>query len=175
MQEQLVRQQREQLAMQHLAQRESSFHTKPQQHQLYPQEFPNQKNTPIHTDEVNERKRPYRETLRVEPPAREEHPEAKAVQKVVSLPSRKYKNVAEEQEERQVPPPTKRTKYVTTKKSKKKPKTEDESEAPEPKKDTKWLLMLEELKEYKAANGNCIVPRGFSPNPRLASWVAEQR
>lgn len=45
----------------------------------------------------------------------------------------------------------------------------------EPKKDTKWLQMLEELKEYKAKHGNCIVPRGYAPNPRLASWVAEQR
>lgn len=45
----------------------------------------------------------------------------------------------------------------------------------EPKKDTKWLQMYEELKEYKAKHGNCIVTRGYAPNPRLASWVAEQR
>jgi hypothetical protein len=46
---------------------------------------------------------------------------------------------------------------------------------PKEKKDDKWLGMLQELKEYKATHGNCIVPRGYSPNPRLASWVAEQR
>lgn len=45
----------------------------------------------------------------------------------------------------------------------------------EPKKDVKWLQMLDELKEYKEKHGNCIVPRGYAPNPRLASWVAEQR
>jgi Helicase associated domain len=43
------------------------------------------------------------------------------------------------------------------------------------KKDTKWLTTLEELKIYKQENGNTIVPRGYSQNPRLASWVAEQR
>lgn len=43
------------------------------------------------------------------------------------------------------------------------------------KKDTKWLNTLEELKEYKEEHGDCIVPRGYSHNPRLASWVAEQR
>jgi hypothetical protein len=46
---------------------------------------------------------------------------------------------------------------------------------PKEKKDDKWLGMLQELKEYKETHGNCIVPRGYSPNPRLASWVAEQR
>ena len=58
---------------------------------------------------------------------------------------------------------------------KKSPKRSDSSVASEPKKDTKWLNMLEELKAYKTKHGNCIVPRGYSPNPRLASWVAEQR
>lgn len=43
------------------------------------------------------------------------------------------------------------------------------------KKDDKWLAALEELKEYKNAYGNCVVPRGYAQNPRLASWVAEQR
>lgn len=46
---------------------------------------------------------------------------------------------------------------------------------PKEKNDDKWIGMLQELKEYKATHGNCIVPRGYSPNPRLASWVAEQR
>jgi hypothetical protein len=45
----------------------------------------------------------------------------------------------------------------------------------ERRKDTKWMTMLETLKQYKAEHGNCIVPRGYAPNPRLASWVAEQR
>jgi hypothetical protein len=43
------------------------------------------------------------------------------------------------------------------------------------KKDSKWLETLEQLKRYKAEHGDCIVPRGYSSNPRLASWVAEQR
>jgi hypothetical protein len=43
------------------------------------------------------------------------------------------------------------------------------------KQDTKWLISYEELKEYRTEYGDCIVPRGFPPNPRLASWVAEQR
>jgi len=43
------------------------------------------------------------------------------------------------------------------------------------KKDEKWMAMMEELKTYKQEHGTCIVPRGYAPNPRLASWVAEQR
>lgn len=69
-------------------------------------------------------------------------------------------------------------------------------------KDARWREMYEELIEYKnnhngmyyrsivlaetvlvsfsnisvfVTSGSCIVPRGFSENPRLASWVAEQR
>jgi len=45
---------------------------------------------------------------------------------------------------------------------------------PKPK-DIKWLSMLGLLREYKAETGDCIVPRGYGPNPKLASWVAEQR
>ena len=45
---------------------------------------------------------------------------------------------------------------------------------PQPK-DLKWLTMLGLLKDYQAENGDCIVPRGYAPNPKLASWVAEQR
>ncbi|KAI2509156.1 hypothetical protein MHU86_5275 [Fragilaria crotonensis] len=44
-----------------------------------------------------------------------------------------------------------------------------------PKRDTKWLASYEEILRYKDEHGDCIVPRGFPPNPRLASWVAEQR
>jgi hypothetical protein len=43
------------------------------------------------------------------------------------------------------------------------------------KNDTKWLASLEKLREYKRLNGDCIVLRGYLQNPRLASWVAEQR
>lgn len=42
-------------------------------------------------------------------------------------------------------------------------------------KDVRWLSNLEQLKEYKKNHGDCVVPRGFSANPKLASWVAEQR
>jgi hypothetical protein len=56
---------------------------------------------------------------------------------------------------------------------------EEETSSPQKrkskKKDTKWLATLGELKEYKQAHGDCIVPRGYALNPRLASWVAEQR
>ncbi len=43
------------------------------------------------------------------------------------------------------------------------------------KKEAKWHAMFERLKEYKAQTGDCMVPRGYSLNTRLASWVAEQR
>jgi hypothetical protein len=46
---------------------------------------------------------------------------------------------------------------------------------PKKKQDTRWLTSYQELKEYKDEYGDCIVPRGFPLNPRLASWVAEQR
>jgi len=39
----------------------------------------------------------------------------------------------------------------------------------------KWRIQYSRLIEYKAEYGNCVVPRGFLLNPRLASWVAEQR
>merc|ERR1719183_952419 len=45
---------------------------------------------------------------------------------------------------------------------------------PQPK-DLKWLTMLGLLKDSQTENGDCIVPRGYGPNPKLASWVAEQR
>jgi len=43
------------------------------------------------------------------------------------------------------------------------------------KKDKKWMVAFEELKAYKKVHEHCIVPRGYAINPRLASWVAEQR
>ena len=39
----------------------------------------------------------------------------------------------------------------------------------------KWNDMLDQLMKYKETNGDCIVPRGFSLNPKLATWVSEQR
>lgn len=43
------------------------------------------------------------------------------------------------------------------------------------KKDTKWMATYNELLEYRAKHGDCMIPRGWPLNPRLASWVAEQR
>jgi Helicase associated domain len=42
-------------------------------------------------------------------------------------------------------------------------------------KDWRWMEFLEQLKGYKNEFGDCFVPRGYSPNLRLAGWVAEQR
>jgi hypothetical protein len=39
----------------------------------------------------------------------------------------------------------------------------------------RWLAALKELQKYKEQFGDCVVPRGYPDNPRLASWVAEQR
>jgi hypothetical protein len=57
----------------------------------------------------------------------------------------------------------------------KKKKKEEKNAGGTVKKDTKWLISLAQLVEYKKEFGDCIVPRGYAPNPRLASWVAEQR
>jgi Helicase associated domain len=40
------------------------------------------------------------------------------------------------------------------------------------KNDSKWRGMLEVLKDYKTTHGDCIVPRGYSEHPQLASWVS---
>jgi hypothetical protein len=42
------------------------------------------------------------------------------------------------------------------------------------KQDNKWLANFEKLKVYSENHGDCLVPRGYSRDPRLASWVAEQ-
>jgi hypothetical protein len=39
------------------------------------------------------------------------------------------------------------------------------------KKEIHWLSRLEELRKYKELNGDCLVPRGYLPNPSLGSWV----
>lgn len=43
--------------------------------------------------------------------------------------------------------------------------------AKDPKVDSRWLISLNELRQYKRANGHTIVPRGYCENPKLASWV----
>lgn len=43
------------------------------------------------------------------------------------------------------------------------------------KKDSRWLETLEELKEYRLKNGHCVIPRGYSQNPRLANWVSHMK
>lgn len=55
------------------------------------------------------------------------------------------------------------------------PGTDDSASKKETKKDVRWLATYEELKAYHKRFGDCIVPRGYSVNTRLASWVAEQR
>ena len=38
-----------------------------------------------------------------------------------------------------------------------------------------WMQMFEELTEYKEKHGNCVVPRKYGSNPKLANWVNAQR
>lgn len=42
-------------------------------------------------------------------------------------------------------------------------------------KDLRWMHRFLELRTFQEAHGHCVVPRGYIPNPKLASWVAEQR
>ena len=46
--------------------------------------------------------------------------------------------------------------------------------APRPN-DNRWVTSLFELKKYKDKYGDCIVLQGYPDNPRLGTWVAEQR
>jgi Helicase associated domain len=39
--------------------------------------------------------------------------------------------------------------------------------------DSKWHASYEQLKQYKQKHGNTIVPRGYSLNSKLASWVRQ--
>jgi hypothetical protein len=71
-------------------------------------------------------------------------------------------------------PKAKPVKVKKVKAPKKKKKEEKKVTGPS-KKDVKWMDSLSQLVAYKEEHGDCIVPRGYSPNPRLASWVAEQR
>ena len=38
-----------------------------------------------------------------------------------------------------------------------------------------WDEMFSALREYKAQHGDCLIPQRSDENPRLASWVSEQR
>lgn len=38
-----------------------------------------------------------------------------------------------------------------------------------------WDQMLERLKAYKKTHGHCLVPRRYSLDPKLGSWVHSQR
>ena len=154
-----------------------------QHQQHFPQDL--KSNIQVHADEVSEqRKRSYDEALLGNTETvKQEHPEAKDMRKpaptMLAPPPPPEETAA--QEAKQVESAASLVKQEPRvnkpkKKAPKKPKSDsDSTQTAEPKKDTKWLLMLEELKDYKADHGNCIVPRGYSPNPRLASWVAEQR
>ena len=43
----------------------------------------------------------------------------------------------------------------------------------ESKLDSRWHLSYTQLKEYNELHGNTVVPRGFTPNTKLASWVRQ--
>jgi hypothetical protein len=42
-------------------------------------------------------------------------------------------------------------------------------------KEAQWEAQLARLAAYKAAHGDCSVPRGWAEDPRLGRWVAAQR
>merc|ERR1719162_1164473 len=41
--------------------------------------------------------------------------------------------------------------------------------------DVRWEIMFEELRKFKDREGHCSVPRYYSDNPKLGSWVSNQR
>lgn len=41
--------------------------------------------------------------------------------------------------------------------------------------DARWMERYNELAEFKRANGHCNVPDRYMPNPKLATWVRNQR
>ena len=55
-----------------------------------------------------------------------------------------------------------------SKESKSMPITEEHKKT-----DSKWHASFEQLKQYKEMNGHTIVPRGYSLNSKLASWVRQ--
>ena len=40
---------------------------------------------------------------------------------------------------------------------------------------SKWEERFEELKDYRKKYGNCLVPRNYQQNKRLATWINKQR
>eukprot|EP00978_Attheya_sp_CCMP212_P045945 scaffold367074_cov98-Attheya_sp.AAC.1 len=38
-----------------------------------------------------------------------------------------------------------------------------------------WNMRYQELKEYQAEHGDCLVPSRYHPNPALGMWVRNQR
>jgi Helicase associated domain len=43
------------------------------------------------------------------------------------------------------------------------------------KQDEDWNARLEQLREYKDAHGDCLVPHGYKVDPSFAEWVHRQR
>jgi len=41
--------------------------------------------------------------------------------------------------------------------------------------DKQWADMYERLEKYKAAHGDCLVPKKYGQDPKLAAWVETQR
>eukprot|EP00873_Tetraselmis_striata_P009424 jgi/Tetstr1/429688/TSEL_019584.t1 len=41
--------------------------------------------------------------------------------------------------------------------------------------EARWWRRCKELEEYKQEHGDCLVPRGYMPNPALGHWVHMQR
>ena len=41
--------------------------------------------------------------------------------------------------------------------------------------DSVWSTRLEQLRQYKAQHGDCLVPAEYSHNPKLGRWVKQQR
>ena len=41
--------------------------------------------------------------------------------------------------------------------------------------DARWEIMFDELKDFKAREGHCNVPRSYPENPKLGKWVRSQR
>jgi hypothetical protein len=38
-----------------------------------------------------------------------------------------------------------------------------------------WTVMLKQLREYRIMNGNCNVSREDKDNPKLGTWINDQR
>jgi hypothetical protein len=65
--------------------------------------------------------------------------------------------------------------FPVSSKATKKRKMSNDSLNMKDKKNDKWSSMFFDLKAYQAEHGDCLVPRGYLGNKKLASWVAEQR